>query len=194
MKIVFATANLHKLEEVNEIAKNSGIEFILPKDGFNPIENGDSFAENSLIKAKEAYRVSKMITLADDSGLCVEALDGAPGLYSSRYAGTQQEKIEKLLSELKDVDNRDAKFVCCMTLLDNSGDMIFQTTGECCGEIIKEAKGINGFGYDPIFQIKGSDLTMAEMSEEQKNKISHRANALNLVIEFLSKSDISNNI
>lgn len=185
MKIVFATANPHKLQEVNEITKNSGIEFILPNGDFNPIENGETFEENSFIKAREAYNVSGMMSLADDSGLCVDALDGAPGLYSARYAGTQADKIEKLLSELNGVENRSARFVCCMTLLDEKGDMIFQTTGECKGSIIKEAKGINGFGYDPIFLVEGSNLTMAEMSEEEKNKISHRANALKSVMEFL---------
>ena len=116
MKIVFATGNPHKLQEVNDIVKGSGIEFVLPNEGFNPIENGSTFEENSLIKAKEAYRVSGMMCLADDTGLCVDALDGAPGLYSARYAGSQKEKIEKLLGELKGVENRSAKFVCCMTL------------------------------------------------------------------------------
>ena len=188
MKIVFATANIHKLEEVNEITKGSGIEFVLPNDEFNPIENGTSFEENSLIKAKEAYRVSNIISLADDSGLCVEALNGAPGLHSARYAGSQEEKITKLLSELEGEENRNAKFLCCMTLLDEKGNMIFQTTGECKGSIIKEAKGINGFGYDPIFLVEGSNLTMAEMSEEEKNKISHRANALKSVIEFIKSN------
>jgi len=188
MKIVFATGNPHKLEEVNEIAKNSGIEFILPNEGFNPVEDGITFEENSLKKAKEAYRVSGMMSLADDSGLCVEALDGAPGLYSSRYAGTQQEKIVKLLSELEGVENRSAKFVCCMTLLDENGNLLCQTLGECRGAIIKEAKGFNGFGYDPIFKVDGTDRTMAEMSEEEKNTISHRANALKKVLDFLKDS------
>lgn len=185
MKIVFATANPHKLQEVNAICSNADIEFVLPNEGFNPVENGSTFEENSLIKAKEAYRVSKTYCLADDSGLCVEALNGAPGLYSARYAGTQDEKIEKLLNELKGVENRNAKFVCCMTLLDENGNMIFQTTGECKGSIVKERKGVNGFGYDPIFLVNGSTQTMAELSEDEKNKISHRANALANVLEFL---------
>ena len=185
MEIVFATANPHKLEEVNNIAKNTDIKFILPNAGFNPIENGSTFEENSLIKAKEAYRVSGRMTLADDSGLCVDVLNGAPGLYSARYAGSQSEKIEKLLNELKDKENRNAKFVCCMTLLNDKGEMIYQTTGECYGSIIDKAKGINGFGYDPIFEVNGYGITMAEMSEEEKNAISHRANALKNIIQYL---------
>lgn len=187
MKIVFATANPHKLQEVNAICKESGLEFVLPAEGFNPIENGNTFEENSLIKAKEAYRVSKTYALADDSGLCVEALNGAPGLYSARYAGTQDEKIEKILAELSGKENRKAKFVCCMTLLNEKGEMIFQTTGECNGSIVKERKGINGFGYDPVFLVDGYSKTMAELSEAEKNQISHRANALAKVLDFIKK-------
>ena len=188
MKIVFATSNPHKLHELNEICADSGIEFVLPSEGFAPIENGSTFEENSLIKAKEAFRVSKTYSLADDSGLCVEALDGAPGLYSARYAGTQDEKIEKLLGELKGFKNRRAKFVCCVTLLDDKGEMIFQTVGECHGSIVKERKGINGFGYDPIFKADNYDCTIAELSEEEKNKISHRGQALKNFLEFMHKN------
>ena len=188
MKIVFATSNPHKLHELNEICADSDIEFVLPSEGFAPIENGSTFEENSLIKAKEAFRVSKTYSLADDSGLCVDALDGAPGLYSARYAGTQDEKIEKLLGELKGFENRRAKFVCCVTLLDNKGKMIFQTVGECHGSIVKERKGINGFGYDPIFKADNYDCTIAELSEEEKNKISHRGKALKNFLEFMHKN------
>lgn len=188
MKIVFATSNPHKLHELNEICADSGIEFVLPSEGFAPIENGSTFEENSLIKAKEAFRVSKTYSLADDSGLCVDALDGAPGLYSARYAGTQDEKIEKLLGELKGFENRRAKFVCCVTLLDDKGEMIFQTVGECHGSIVKERKGLNGFGYDPIFKADNYDCTIAELSEEEKNKISHRGKALKNFLEFMHKN------
>lgn len=185
MKIVFATANPHKLEEVKDICGNCDFDFVLPDEGFAPVENGSTFEENSLIKAKEAYRVSKTYSLADDSGLCVNSLNGAPGLYSARYAGSQNEKIEKLLSELKGKNDRSAKFVCCMTLLNEKGEMIFQTTGECKGSIVEDRKGLNGFGYDPIFQVDGYSKTMAELSSEEKNKISHRAVALKNVLKFL---------
>lgn len=185
MKIVFATANPHKLEEVKSICGDCNIDFVLPEDNFNPVEDGASFEENSLIKAKEAYRVSKTYSLADDSGLCVNALNGAPGLYSARYAGTQDEKIEKLLLELKDKKDRSAKFVCCMTLLDNNGNMIYQTIGECKGSIVENRKGVNGFGYDPIFMVDGFSKTMAELMPEEKNQISHRAVALKNVLNFL---------
>lgn len=186
--IVFATGNSHKLQEINEIAKGTGIEFVLPPDSFNPNENGTTFEENSLIKAQEASRLSKMISLADDSGLCVEALNGAPGIYSARYADSPQERIDKLLSVLKDTDNRNAKFVCAMTLVDKNGNILFQTRGECFGQIAYKQSGVNGFGYDPVFLTKDTDYkqTMAEMSEEEKNKISHRSRALRKVLEFLN--------
>lgn len=187
MKIVFATGNPHKLKEIQEIAGDTDIEFILPAEGFNPVENGKTFEENSYIKAKEAARVSGIMSLADDSGLCVEALNGAPGLYSARYADTPQARINKLLKELEPHKNRKAKFVCAMTLVDDNGDILFQTTGECHGKIAYKQAGTGGFGYDPVFLVENTPKTMAEMSEEEKNEISHRGRALRKVIEFLTK-------
>ena len=173
MEIVFATGNPHKLEEINEILSSAkmskNIEFVLPNNGFNPVENGSTFEENSFIKAKEANRVTGKISLADDSGLCVEALNGAPGLFSARYAGTQTEKIDKLLKELKPHNNRNAKFVCIMTLLDENGNILHISKGECEGQIAKTQSGKNGFGYDPVFLVKGTDKTMADMDENEKN-------------------------
>ena len=191
LKIVLATANPHKVEEINAITEGLGVEFVLPPEGFNPIENGKTFEENALIKARAANDVSKMLTLADDSGLCVDALDGAPGLHSARYAGTQPEKIKKLLDELKDVpfESRGAKFVCAMVLLDENGEVLFSDRGECFGKIGFEAKGANGFGYDPIFVVEDVDLTMAQMSEEVKNKISHRGRVLQKVTSFVKSSN-----
>ncbi len=187
-KIVLGTGNEHKVFEVNKIASGSEIEFIPAPSGFNPEETGSSFEENSYIKACEASKLSKQISLADDSGLCIEALNGAPGLYSARYAGSQQEKINRVLSELKDRENRKAKFVCCMTLVDKDGKVIHRTKGECHGQIIKEQKGINGFGYDPIFMPDGFEVTLAEMSEDGKNSISHRGQALRSMLEFIKNN------
>ena len=188
IKIVFATGNPHKLQEVNEIAKGSGIEFILPPDNFNPVEDGKTFEENSLIKAKEASNVSGKISLADDSGLCVEFLNGQPGIHSARYDSTPQKRIDKLLKNMADTDNRKAKFVCVMTLTDKDGNFLHQVIGECRGQIAKKQSGLNGFGYDPIFLVDGYNITMAEMSEELKNKISHRANALSKMIRFIQQN------
>lgn len=188
MKITFATGNAHKLQEIQEIAGDA-VEFVLPPDGFDPVEDGKTFEENSLIKAQEAARLSGMMSLADDSGLCVEALDGAPGIHSARYAETAQARIDKLLGVLEDTDNRKAKFVCAMTLVDADGKVLFQTRGECHGEIAREQSGVNGFGYDPIFLI--GQKTMAEMQEEEKNEISHRGRALREVLEYLTHSRCS---
>ena len=177
-KLVFATSNPHKLQEIKDIAGDINIEFLLPPNGFDPIENGTTFEENSYIKAKEAAKLSGIVALADDSGLCVEALDGAPGIYSARYADTPQARINKLLNAMNKKENRRAKFVCAMTLVSPDGEIIFQT------------RGTNGFGYDPIFLVGNGSTTMAELSETEKNKISHRGQALRNVLEFLKNTNI----
>lgn len=189
MKIVFATSNPHKLKELKEIANSFGaenIEFVLPPDGFDPVEDGETFEANSLIKAKEANRLTGLPALADDSGLCVEALNGAPGIHSARYADTPQARIDKLLEAIKPYSNRKAKFVCYMTLLDRDGEVLFADCGVCNGAISDKQAGNGGFGYDPIFLVDGKNgLTMAELSEEEKNQVSHRGNALRKVLEFI---------
>ena len=191
MQITLGTGNEHKVFEINTIVKSLGydnITFIPAQKGFNPVEDGETFEENSLIKAREGAKLSNNITLADDSGLCIDALNGAPGLYSARYAGSQDEKIKRILTELDGVENRKAKFVCCMTLVDKDGNIIHTTRGECHGQIIKERKGVNGFGYDPIFMPDGYNITLAEMSEDGKNSISHRGNALTQMLKFIDKN------
>lgn len=188
IKIVFATGNLHKLQEINGIAKDSNVEFVLPPSDFNPKENGTTFEQNSYIKAIEAAKLSGQISLADDSGLCVEALNGEPGICSARYAPTAQERIKKLLSKLDHVDNRKAKFVCAMTLVDENGNILTQEVGECYGQIAHKQSGINGFGYDPVFVVDGFGVTMAEMSEDLKNSISHRYLALSKIINYVKTS------
>lgn len=187
LKIVLATSNPHKVEEVNAIMQDFGVEFVLPPKGFDPEENGTTFEENALIKAKDANKLTGMLTLADDSGLCVDALNGGPGIFSARYADTPKARISKLLEELKDVpeETRGAHFVCAMALLDKNGKVLFSDRGECFGRIGYEAKGENGFGYDPVFIVGDGNLTMSEYSEEDKNTISHRALALKKVTIFL---------
>lgn len=189
IKIVLATSNPHKVEEINAITKDLGVEFIMPPVGFDPVEDGKTFEDNALIKAKEANLLTGMLALADDSGLCVDALGGGPGVFSARYAQTQKDKIEKLLDELKDVpeEKRTAKFVCAMALVNDKGEVLFSDRGECHGKIGWTPKGTNGFGYDPIFIVDGGELTMAELSEEDKNKISHRARASQKLINFLKQ-------
>lgn len=185
MKIFLASSNKHKVQEINDIVAGSDLEFLLPPEGFDPVEDGKTFQENSLIKARAAWELTKGWTLADDSGLCIDALGGAPGIYSARYAETPQKRIERVLSEMEAKENRDAYFACCMTLINPQGEIAFSHTGICEGSITYEARGTNGFGYDPIFLIKNNNRTMAELSEDEKNKISHRSVALNAVLEYL---------
>lgn len=189
LKIVFATSNKYKLKELNAIARSYGVsdvEFVLPPEGFDPVEDGQSFEENSLIKAREAAKLTGLPALADDSGLCVECLDGAPGIYSARYAETPGKRIDKLLAAVAPYENRKAKFVCVMTLTNGNGDIIFSGRGECVGKISDHKAGTGGFGYDPVFLVDGKNgLTMAELSDDEKNQISHRSAALRTVLNFI---------
>lgn len=186
MKIVLGSSNPHKVKEINEIVTGCDLEFILPPEGFDPDETGATFAENSLIKARAAWNLSHDWSLADDSGLCIDALGGKPGIYSARYAETPQKRIERVLKELDGVENRKAHFICRMTLIAPDGSIALACEGLCTGSIIKEAKGTNGFGYDPIFMPDGYSQTIAELSEDEKNRISHRSKALNKVIEYIN--------
>lgn len=188
MKIVLATSNEHKVKEINEIVSGSGIEFILPPSGFDAEETGKTFEENSLIKAKTAWEISKTYVLADDSGLCVDVLGGNPGIYSARYAETPSKRIERVLEEISQCGenvSRKAHFECAMTLINPEGETEFACKGICEGSIAYSSRGENGFGYDPIFLVKGTDKTMAELSEEEKNRISHRFRALEQVVQYL---------
>ena len=202
MKIVLASSNEHKVKEINAIVSSFFIpsegaeamrqgttealfEFILPPKGFDPVEDGQTFEENSLIKARAAWELGKTWTLADDSGLCIDALNGAPGIHSARYAETPQARIDRVLNEMTGVKNRSACFKCCMTLLNPQGEVAFTYTGVCEGSIIEEQRGINGFGYDPIFLVEGVNRTMAELSEDEKNEISHRGKALKAVLNYI---------
>ena len=189
MKIVLASSNEHKVKEINAIVrqKNIDIEFILPPACFDPIENGETFEENSLIKAKVAWKISNTWSLADDSGLCIDSLNGAPGIHSARYAETPQLRINRVLKEMQGIENRKACFKCCMTLINPKGEVEFIHTGICEGSIIETQRGVNGFGYDPIFLLKNSDKTMAELTDEEKNNVSHRGKALNSVLNYLMR-------
>ena len=191
MKIVLASSNKQKVKETNEIIRNvtnnQEIDFVLPPEGFDPVEDGETFEENSYIKARAAWEVSKNWSLADDSGLCIDALRGKPGIYSARYEETPQKRIDRVLRELQGVKDRSARFKCCMTLINPQGEKVFSCTGVCEGFIAEKQSGTHGFGYDPIFLIKGSDKTMADLPDDEKNRISHRARALGQVAEYLHK-------
>ena len=189
-EIILATANPHKLQEINSISGKFGIEFGKVDDGFDPVEDGETFEENAYIKAFAAAKMTGKIAFADDTGLCVEKLNGRPGIHSARYAPTQETKIAKLLSELDGVENyeRKAFFVCTMVAVAPDGTVLNKTVGKIEGLISETANGGNGFGYDPIFYIPELGKTMAELTEEEKNTISHRARALVPMIEFFKET------
>lgn len=188
LKIVLGTSNSHKVHEINEIAREYNVEFILPDCGdFNPDENGSTFEENAEIKAKEASRVSKTgeYFMADDSGLCVDYLNGGPGIHSARYDTTPEKRIEKLLDALKDDKKRTAHFVCALCLCDKEGKVLHKEKGTVEGKISYSKKGLNGFGYDPVFLVEDKNKTMAELTEEEKNTLSHRGRALKCMLEWV---------
>lgn len=193
MKAVLASKNAHKLKEIAKITEQFGMELVLQSElglDLDPDETGTTFEENSMIKAKAVMKAAGMPAIADDSGLMVDALGGEPGVYSARYGGeackNDVERYEYLLKKLENVPDaeRTAKFVSVITLISPDGSAIV-ARGECPGRIIREARGENGFGYDPVFFVEEDGMTMAEMSAERKNEISHRARALQALSEKL---------
>jgi len=181
--LVIATKNKNKLREFREIL--SGTDLVVKSlDDFGPIpeaiEDGETFDENAYKKAIHTAKVLGLPAIADDSGLCVDALDGAPGVYSARYAGEKaadQDNIKKLLTNLKDKTNRKASFQCVLSIAVPSGPALTYE-GKCDGVIIDEPRGENGFGYDPIFYFEEFGKTFAELSSDQKHAVSHRGRAL----------------
>ena len=188
MEILIATHNLHKKEEIQQILGSQYIVTSLSDYNLNEevIEDGSTFQENALIKAKYCYEKTGKANVGDDSGLVVEALDGRPGIYSARYAGNHNFKknIEKVLEELKGQPNRRAYFITVLCFKDQDGEHYFE--GRVYGNITKEVFGEDGFGYDPIFIADDHNMTFAEMLPEEKNKISHRSEALKKFIDYLN--------
>lgn len=193
MNIIFATNNAGKLKEVTNIFKGTEFEIISLRDiGFTDEieETGSTFEENAYIKADTIFNKYNVPVIADDSGLEVDQLDSRPGVYSARYAGenaTFEDNNKKMLHELINQPQPHlAQFLCCAVFVD--GNRRISVTGELKGEILRELTGENGFGFDPIFSPEGFEKSLAEMSLEEKNKISHRAKAFNNLREKIIKS------
>jgi XTP/dITP diphosphohydrolase len=188
MEILVATHNLHKKEEIQQILGSDYVVTSLSDYNLNEeiVEDGNTFQENALIKAKYCFEKTGKPSVGDDSGLVVEALNGRPGIYSARYAGNHNFKknIEKVLAEMKDEPNRRAYFITMLCFKDQDGEHYFE--GRVYGNITQEVFGEEGFGYDPIFIPDDYNMTFAEMLPEEKNKISHRSEALKKFLDYLS--------
>jgi XTP/dITP diphosphohydrolase len=191
-KILIATANRGKVKEIQDLVRDLPIEFLslADLDGYpEVVEDGSTFEENALKKARALASATNLVSIADDSGLCVDALGGRPGVLSARYAGegaSDEDKCKLILEEMRDVPDwkRSARFVCVLALVTPDGEeKIFR--GACEGRIIRELRGESGFGYDPIFFYQEAGLTFAEMDREAKNEVSHRGRALRAFSEFL---------
>ena len=192
-ELILASNNAHKVEEIKSILEYYSI-LTLKDINYTEeiVEDGTTFEENALIKARTICKYSGKTAISDDSGLSVELLDGRPGVYSARYSKeqTDEKNIEKVLLELNEQKSK-AKFVSVIALVKPNGtELTFR--GECHGEIIFEKRGTNGFGYDPIFYVPSLDKTFAELSAEQKNSISHRKQSLEKFSQYLKEESDEN--
>ena len=188
MELVFATGNQHKLHEAQLILGSRIPELtLLAHDGPEPVESGVTFLENALIKARAVFHATGKPAFADDSGISVEVMGGAPGIFSAIWSGTRSDQVnrELLLSQLADIptEHRQAAFVCTIALVEEAGETSF--TGIWTGSIAFQASGSGGFGYDPVFIPEGFDVSAAELAPEVKSSFSHRAMAMQQLADFL---------
>ena len=196
MKVVLASKNKHKLEEISQITRKFGMELVLESDlgvDIDVEETGTTFEENSFLKADAVMKATGLPALADDSGIAVDALNGEPGIYSARYGFDESlddwGRLQLLLKNTEQVpdDRRQAKFVCVITMVTPDGQTI-QARGEVHGMLLRAPAGQGGFGYDPIFYYPPLGKSLAEVTAEEKNQVSHRANALNVFYEKLKEA------
>ena len=196
MKVVLASKNPHKLVEISKITEKFGFELVLHSQlgvDIDVEETGTTFEEKSLLKAEAVMKATGLPALADDSGIAVDALNGEPGIYSARYGFDESlDDHGRMMLLLKNTENvpdgqRQAKFVCVISFITPEGQVI-QARGEIHGELTREPRGANGFGYDPIFYYPPAGMTTAEMPSEEKNAVSHRGNALKVFYEKLKEA------
>ncbi|MBN4003492.1 RdgB/HAM1 family non-canonical purine NTP pyrophosphatase [Nostoc sp. LPT] len=183
--LVVATGNPGKLREMQAYLENSGWELTFKPEELEIEETGETFAANACLKASQIAKATGNWAIADDSGLQVDALNGAPGVYSARYATTDSERIARVLRELGNEVNRQAQFVCAVAIARPDGAIVLQSEGICRGEILHVPRGDSGFGYDPIFYVQELQLTFAEMTRELKRSISHRGKAFTALLPQL---------
>ncbi len=189
-KLIIASGNKGKIKEFEFYLQELGLELFPKPDHIEIEETGTTFIENARLKAAQTALATHHWALADDSGLAVDALNGAPGVYSARYGSTDRERIQRLLAELGGRSSP-AQFVCAIAVADPQGRIVAESVGTCVGEIIHTPKGDQGFGYDPIFYLPEYNLTFGEMPAELKGKISHRAHALAQLLPQLHHLNIA---
>ncbi|MCU0524148.1 MAG: RdgB/HAM1 family non-canonical purine NTP pyrophosphatase [Elainella sp. Prado103] len=186
--LVVATSNPGKLQEMQAYLTEPALakwQLQLKPADLDVAETGTTFLENACLKAAQVAQALGEWAIADDSGLSVKALNGAPGLYSARYADTNEARIQRLLQELQGVDHRQAHFTCAIAIARPDGSIAFQTEGICPGEILDRPRGEGGFGYDPVFYVPEHQMTFAEMPPELKQSVSHRGIAFQAVAPWL---------
>ena len=187
-KILYlASKNLGKISEYKKLLSDINCQLALQPDSIDVVESGKTFKENAVKKACEVSKKLNNFAIADDSGLCIEALNGSPGIYSSRYADNDKDRIKRVLSELEGIDNRNAYFVANVCVATPEGKIILDIEEKCFGTILSSTRGTNGFGYDPIFEELSSRLTFAEMPNDIKDNLSHRGKAIAKLIPELKK-------
>lgn len=189
--VIVATGNPGKLKEMQVYLTPLGWDLQLKPKDIDVDETGTTFIENARLKAREVAVATNQWAIADDSGLQINALNGAPGLYSARYGKDDQDRINRVLRELQNVQNRSAQFVCALALAKPDGSIALETEGICLGEILTAPKGSNGFGYDPIFYVPSQEKTFAEMSDVQKETHSHRGIAFAQIMDRLKQLQIA---
>ncbi|MBD1897769.1 RdgB/HAM1 family non-canonical purine NTP pyrophosphatase [Coleofasciculus sp. FACHB-129] len=183
--LVVATGNPGKLREMQKYLSGFGWELTLKPEELEIEESGDTFMANACLKASQVAEATGEWAIADDSGLEVDALEGAPGIYSARYGKTDPARIERLLNELGNELNREAQFVCAIAIARPDGAIALQAEGVCRGEILHAPRGTGGFGYDPIFYVPKEQMTFAEMTPELKRQWSHRGQAFKILLPQL---------
>tara|TARA_Y100001978_G_C23569061_1_gene373174 strand:+ start:80 stop:658 length:579 start_codon:yes stop_codon:yes gene_type:complete len=187
-KILYiASKNSGKISEYQKLLSEVNCQLLLQPDSIDIIESGITFKENAFKKAFEVSKKLKNYAISDDSGLCIDALDGRPGIYSSRYADNDSNRIKRVLKELDGVKNRSAYFIAYVCVVSPEGELILDIEAKCFGNILLGSRGNNGFGYDPIFEEVSSKLTFAEMPNNLKDKLSHRGKAIAKLIPELKK-------
>lgn len=185
-RLVVATGNPGKLQEMQHYLADFAWELALKPADLEVDETGTTFAENARLKASQVAAATGEWAIADDSGLAVDALDGAPGLYSARYGSSDADRIARLLRELAEASDRRAAFICALAVARPDGRIACEAEGRCPGEIAPEPRGDGGFGYDPVFYVPEAGCTFAEMSRDRKREVGHRGRAFAALIPALA--------